>query len=174
VHLSSKTLGQAAQIAEQIEWLEKQLDDLLQGKELTSQSESAPKAVLSLSSAKRSMSSAPQSGKAERGTLRPAVVAILKKNEKPLKTADIYDALVTKGYQFTFKEPKKVLARIDTPSGDRKRRERPHLAHSLAVTRRERRRLVCDQVDGPKRILRGDARRARNRDYGNCPLTTGL
>ena len=47
--------------------------------------------------------------KAERGTLRPAVVEILKKNEKPLKTADIYDALVTKGYQFTFKEPKKVL-----------------------------------------------------------------
>jgi len=40
-----KTLGQAAQIAEQSEWLEKQLDDLLQGKELTSQSESAPKAV---------------------------------------------------------------------------------------------------------------------------------
>jgi hypothetical protein len=31
MHLSSKTLGQAAQIAEQIEWLEKQLDDLLQG-----------------------------------------------------------------------------------------------------------------------------------------------
>ena len=98
-----------AQISEQIEWLEKQLDDLLQGKELTSQSESAPKAVPRVSSAKRPVSSAPQSGKAERGTLRPAVVEILKKNEKPLKTADIYDALVTKGYQFTFKEPKKVL-----------------------------------------------------------------
>ena len=69
-----------AQIAEQIEWLEKQLDDLLQGKELTSQSESAPKAVPRVSSAKRPVSSAPQSGKAERGTLRPAVVEILKKN----------------------------------------------------------------------------------------------
>ena len=109
MHLSSKTLGQAAQIAEQIEWLEKQLDDLLQGEELTSQSESAPKAVPRVSSAKRPVSSASQSGKAERGTLRPAVVEILKKNEKPLKTADIYDALVTKGYQFTFKEPKKVV-----------------------------------------------------------------
>jgi len=41
-----KTLGAGrSEIAEQIEWLEKQLDDLLQGKELTSQSESAPKAV---------------------------------------------------------------------------------------------------------------------------------
>ena len=37
------------------------------------------------------------------------MVEILKKSQKPLKTADIYDALVAKGYQFTFKEPKKVL-----------------------------------------------------------------
>jgi hypothetical protein len=41
------------------------------------------------------------------------------------------------------------------PLGDRKRRERPHLAHSLAVKGRECRRLVYDQVDGPKRILCG-------------------
>ena len=44
-----------------------------------------------------------------RGTLRPAVVAILKKSKNPLKTADIYDALVEQGYKFTFKEAKKVL-----------------------------------------------------------------
>ena len=41
--------------------------------------------------------------------MRPAVVEILKKIKKPLKTADIYDALVAKGYQFTFREPRKVL-----------------------------------------------------------------
>ena len=37
------------------------------------------------------------------------MVAILKNNKKPVKTADIYDALVAQGYQFTFKEAKKVL-----------------------------------------------------------------
>jgi hypothetical protein len=37
------------------------------------------------------------------------VVAILKKSKNPLKTADIYDILVAQAYQFTFKEPKKVL-----------------------------------------------------------------
>jgi len=37
------------------------------------------------------------------------VLAILKKSENPLKTADTYDALVSQGYKFTFKEAKKVL-----------------------------------------------------------------
>jgi hypothetical protein len=37
------------------------------------------------------------------------VVAILKNSKKPLKTADIYNALVGQGYTFTFKEAKKVL-----------------------------------------------------------------
>jgi hypothetical protein len=37
------------------------------------------------------------------------VVAVLKESDKPLKTADIYDALVARGYKFTFKEAKKVL-----------------------------------------------------------------
>ena len=94
MHLSSKTLAQAAQLAEQIESLEKQLDDLLQGKEISWQNQ---------------RSSAPKASKGERRTLRPAVVEILKKIKKPLKTADIYDALVAKGYQFTFREPRKVL-----------------------------------------------------------------
>jgi peptidoglycan/xylan/chitin deacetylase (PgdA/CDA1 family) len=44
-----------------------------------------------------------------RGTLRPAVVAVLKESGKPLKTAGIYDALVARGYKFTFKEAKKIL-----------------------------------------------------------------
>ena len=37
------------------------------------------------------------------------MVAVLTKSKNPLKTADIYDALVAMGYKFTFKEPKKVL-----------------------------------------------------------------
>ena len=37
------------------------------------------------------------------------MVAILKNSKKPLKTADIYNALVAQGYTFTFKEAKKVL-----------------------------------------------------------------
>jgi len=42
-------------------------------------------------------------------TISQAVVAILKNSKKPVKTADIYDALVAQGYKFTFKEAKKVL-----------------------------------------------------------------
>jgi hypothetical protein len=37
------------------------------------------------------------------------VVAILKNSKTPLKTSDIYDALVAQGYMFTSKEAKKVL-----------------------------------------------------------------
>jgi hypothetical protein len=107
VHLSSKTLAQAAQLAEQIESLEKQLDDLLQGKEISWQNQRTPKRRVS--SPGKPVSSAPKASRGERGTLRPAVVEILKKIKKPLKTADIYDALVAKGYQFTFREPRKVL-----------------------------------------------------------------
>ena len=52
---------------------------------------------------------APKAAGNGKGTLGPAVVAILKKSRKPLKAADIYDALVVQGYMFTFKEAKKVL-----------------------------------------------------------------
>jgi hypothetical protein len=51
----------------------------------------------------------PKSTEEGRGTLRPAVVAILKGSKKPLRTAEIYDALVQQGYQFTFKDAKKGL-----------------------------------------------------------------
>ena len=86
VHLSSKTFAQAAQIAEKIESLEKQLSVILQGGNSIAEKQGTPKVPL-----------------------RPAVVAILKKSKKPLKTAEIYDTLVAQGYNFTFKEPKKVL-----------------------------------------------------------------
>jgi hypothetical protein len=111
VHYSSKTFTQAAEIAEQIESLEKQLSALLQGGNSVAVAPSAPKAAPKrrVSVPKKAESAPPKAAEEGRGTLRPAVVAILKKSKNPLKTADIYDALVAQGYKFTFKEAKKVL-----------------------------------------------------------------
>jgi hypothetical protein len=117
VPLSSKTLAQAAKIAEQIESLQTKLSVLLQQAEPIEQKQSNPKAPITpKASAKRRIalpkkveSSAPNGSGDGRGTLRPAVVAVLKESNKPLKTAGIYDALVARGYKFTFKEAKKVL-----------------------------------------------------------------
>jgi hypothetical protein len=111
VHLTSKQFAAAAKFAERIEALEKQINDLLQGKEITFQPESSPKAppARRVSPLRNVVTSAPVANKEERGTLRPAVVRILKRSKKPLRTADIYNALVAQGYPFTFKEPKKIL-----------------------------------------------------------------
>jgi hypothetical protein len=111
VHFSSKTFAQAAQIAEQIESLQSQLNALLQGGDSIAEKASIPKLAPKrrVSTPKKADSAAPKAADEARGTLRPAVVAILKKSKNPLKTADIYDALVEQGYQFTFKEAKKVL-----------------------------------------------------------------
>ena len=111
MHFSSKIFIQAAQIAEQIESLENQLSVLLQGGDSLAEKQTTPKAAPKrrISSPKKATSAAPKAAEEGRGTLRPAVVAILTKSKNPLKTADIYDALVATGYKFTFKEPKKVL-----------------------------------------------------------------
>jgi len=111
VHYSSKTFTQAAEIAEQIESLEKQLSALLQGGNSVAVAPSATKAAPKrrVSVPKKAESAPPKATEEGRGTLRPAVVAILKKSKNPLKTADIYDSLVAQGYKFTFKEAKKVL-----------------------------------------------------------------
>jgi hypothetical protein len=111
VHLTSKQFAHAAKIAEQIESLEKQINDLLLGKEVTFQPESGPKAppTRGVSTLKNVATSAPVVNKEERGTLRTAVVQILKRSKKPLRTADIYNALAAEGYPFTSKEPKKIL-----------------------------------------------------------------
>jgi hypothetical protein len=111
VHFSSNTFAKAAQIAEKIESLENQLSSLLRGGDSTAEKQSTPKAPPKRRVAlpKKADSAAPKAAEEGRGTLRPAAVAILKKSKKPLKTADIYDALVALGYKFTFKEAKKVL-----------------------------------------------------------------
>ncbi len=111
MHYSSNTFAKAAQIAEQIESLENQLSVLLQGGDSIAEKQSTPKAAPKrrIALPKKADSAAPKAAEDGRGTLRPAVVAILKKSKNPLKTADIYDALVAQGYKFTFKETKKVL-----------------------------------------------------------------
>ena len=113
MHLSSKTFAQAAKLAEQIESLEIQLQGLLQGassleEAKQSHSKTAPKRRISAPK-KTATEVAAKSAEEGRGTLRPAVVAILENTKKPLRTAEIYDALVAQGYQFTFKDAKKVL-----------------------------------------------------------------
>ena len=110
MHFSSKTFTQAAQIAEQIESLESQLSVLLQGGDSIAEKQSTPKTAPKRRIAlPKKADSARKDAEEGRGTLRPAVVAILKKSTKPLKTANIYDELVAQGYKFTFKEGKKVL-----------------------------------------------------------------
>jgi hypothetical protein len=111
VHLSSKTFAQAAKLAEQIESLETELEALLRGADSVGEAPAPTKAAPKrrVSSQKKAPAEAPKSTEEGRGTLRPAVVAILQKSKKPLRTAEIYDALVQQGYQFTFKDAKKVL-----------------------------------------------------------------
>jgi hypothetical protein len=108
VHFSSKTFAKAAQIAEQIESLEKQLSVILQGGNSIAEKQGTPKVA-----PKRRVAvpkkATPNGSEDGRGTLRPAVVAILQRSKNPIKTADIYDELVAQGYKFTFKEAKKVL-----------------------------------------------------------------
>ena len=108
MHLTSKQFARAAAIAEEIESLEKQVNDLLQGKEIAFQPESSLKTPPTRS-VKKIATSTPVADNEARGTLTPAVVRILKRSKKPLRAADIYDALVAQGYPFTGKEPKKVL-----------------------------------------------------------------
>jgi hypothetical protein len=78
---------------------------------MKAEKQSTPKAAPKhrISSPKKAASPAPKAAEEGRGTLWPAVVAILKNSKKPLKTADICDTLVAQGYKFTFKEAKKVL-----------------------------------------------------------------
>jgi hypothetical protein len=111
VHFSSKTYAQAAQIAEKIESLENQLSVLLNGESSITEKQSTPQAAPKrrIALPKKAAPAAPKAAEEGRGTLRPAVVSILKNSKKPLKTAEIYDALVAQGYTFTFKEAKKVL-----------------------------------------------------------------
>src|SRR5271170_565882 len=107
-HFSSKTFAQAAQIAEKIETLENQLSVLLQGANSIAEKQSTPKAALKrrISSPKKADPAAPKAAENGRGTLRPAVVSILK-NSKRLR---IYTMLLSpKGIRLLLKKQKKSL-----------------------------------------------------------------
>ena len=101
MHFSSKTFGQAAQIAEKIESLEKQLSVILQGENSLAKKQGTPKVAPKrrIVLPKKAASASPKGSEDGRGTLRPAVVGILKRSTNPLKTADIYDELVAQGYK---------------------------------------------------------------------------
>jgi hypothetical protein len=105
VQLTSKQLTEAAQIAEQIESLEKRLEELFRSGE--AQKQYTAKTIVHKGNT--SAAKTPRVSKEARGTLRPAVVELLKKSKSPLRAADIYNALLSKGYRFTFSEPKKIL-----------------------------------------------------------------
>ena len=96
---------EAAQIAEQIESLEQRLNELFRSGE----SQKNPTGKTPVQQANSSTPRTPRVLKGERGTLRPAVVELLKKSKNPLRAADVYDALLSQGYRFTFGQPKKVL-----------------------------------------------------------------
>jgi hypothetical protein len=90
---------------------------LHQGAESIEQNQSNPKAAITpKASTKRRIalpikveSAAPNGSGDGRGTLRPAVVAVLKESDKPLKTADIYDALVARGISSLLRKQKRSL-----------------------------------------------------------------
>lgn len=105
MQLTSKQLTEAAQIAEQIESLEKRLEELFRSGETRRQNTDKT----SVQQGNSSTGTTRKVRKGARGTLRPAVVELLKRSKNPLRAADIYDALLSKGYRFTFSQPKKVL-----------------------------------------------------------------
>lgn len=105
MQLTSKQLMEAAEIAEQIESLEQRLNELLRSGE----SQKNQTGKIPVQQANASVPKPSRAPRGERGTLRPAVVELLKKSKNPLRAADIYDALLSQGYRFTFGQPKKVL-----------------------------------------------------------------
>lgn len=96
---SSSALFRAADIVEEIELLQKQVSDLLENQELATE-------PLTDSNPIEKTANPSSNG---RGTLDPAVLKVLKESKEPLKSAAIYERLVASGYQFSFKDPTKVL-----------------------------------------------------------------
>jgi len=102
---SAKTLRAAASVAEKIEALQNQLGNLLgkDSKTLTRPQRSAPTAR------KRPRPRNREKAATGKGTLTPAVQQVLAEGKGPLRAANIYEALLAKGYKFTSAEPRKVL-----------------------------------------------------------------
>jgi hypothetical protein len=98
--LSSSTLFRAAQLAEEIESLQQQLSILLDNQDGEHPASRAKKTEIPSST---------DLAESERGTLGSAVLKVLKESKDALNAAAIYESLVSSGYRFSSKEPKKVL-----------------------------------------------------------------
>jgi hypothetical protein len=138
VKLSSSVLRKAADVQEQIEQLESELNTLLEmgnSKDSGSQAGSAadrgqnakegeqpiargrragrPAAVAVTATASSNGRSRGRRSTSPSGPLAPAVVKVLKTRSNPMSVAEILDGLNASGYKFTSPEPKKNLfARI--------------------------------------------------------------
>jgi hypothetical protein len=100
--LSSSVLFRAAHLAEEIELLQKQVSDLLENQDLSPESPNRTAKTTEVFATKRR-------SKTPKATLPSAVLKVLRQSKVPLKAAGIYERLVSSGYNFSFKEPKKVL-----------------------------------------------------------------
>jgi hypothetical protein len=108
VNISANTFKAAARIAEEIESLQKQLDELLQDgpgyppERITASRRKTPPVENLLPEPR-------ERDKKGRGTLRPAVHGVLATSKTPLNAGAIYDALVASKYKFSFPEPRRIL-----------------------------------------------------------------
>lgn len=108
MNISANTFKAAARIAEEIESLQKRLDELLQDgpghppERITASRRRTPPT-------ENLLSKPPKRDKKARGTLRPAVHEVLARSKTPLNAGAIYDALVASKYKFSFSEPRRIL-----------------------------------------------------------------
>jgi hypothetical protein len=118
VKLTSINLRKAAEIQENIEKLQADLDALLKnGTEPVTVPEPVAQAALNTGRkrGRKPALVAPMSGSRGRrstsptGPLAPAVVQVLKSNGSPMTVSEILDDLLSSGYKFTSPEPKKNL-----------------------------------------------------------------
>jgi len=122
VKLTSITLCKAAEIQENIEKLQADLDALLENGTESTPSPAPLAQATPNTGRKRGRKPtlvAPTSGSRGRrstsptGPLAPAVVKVLKSKGSPMAVSEILDSLLSSGYKFTSPEPKKNLfARI--------------------------------------------------------------
>jgi hypothetical protein len=129
VKLSSSTLRKAAEIQEQIEQLEAELQRVMEVAETTEPTDGhtgaeQPPRESPSSGRRRASRSLPAAtsnngrGRGRRSTspsgpLAPAVVKVLKSRGSPMSVSEILDGLMGNGYKFSSPEPKKNLfARI--------------------------------------------------------------
>jgi hypothetical protein len=104
---SASTLRKAAEITEQIESLQAQLDSLLNDGDKVPTITKAP--AVPRFAAKRNSRRAPKKVRQPRGTFAAAVREVLKNSTEPLRTAQIFEQLVRKGSVQNTANAKKVL-----------------------------------------------------------------